>query len=208
MPQLPTWPGPKLAACRMLPAYCCSMLNLGWIARVKGLLQPRLYRSIEVATPYIVSAVFVITVMFLCYFRPNAGRIFLGCFYLAMALGVNGTFILTAPQGYADYAAMSYWPIYRDLAVWLVNLFTPVIFGILLAAYEVTVGILLLSKGWGVKVGLWAVIVFILGITPLSTLQLPWLGLAIAAGYLLTRDYPRSLPEMVMSRWPLMSDAA
>lgn len=152
-------------------------------------------------TPYIISAVFVIAVMALCYFKPNAGRIFLGCFYLAMALGVNGLFILTAPQGYADYAAQSYWPLYRDLALSLINLLTPLTFGLLLIAYEVTVGILLLSQGRGVKLGLWGVIVFILGITPLSTLQLPWLGLAVAAACLLNKDYPRSLPEMLNCRF-------
>jgi hypothetical protein len=191
------------------------MLKLGWTAPSSGATQvsrmigwPSLHRSIAMATPYIVSAVFVTGVIALCYFRPNAGRIFLGFFYLAMALGVNGALILTAPEGYASYASMSFWPLYRDLAVWLIHLLTPLVFGVLLIAYEVTLGIMLLSKGRGVKVGLCGVIVFILGIAPLSTLQLPWLGLAVAAGYLLTKDYPRSLPEMLTRRPAAMRNTA
>jgi len=38
---------------------------------------------------YIVSAVFVVSVVALCIAKPNAGRIFLGLFFLAMALGVS-----------------------------------------------------------------------------------------------------------------------
>ena len=53
--------------------------------------------------PYIVSAVFVVSVVALCIAKPNAGRIFLGLFFLAMALGVNGAFVLTGPQFYVDY---------------------------------------------------------------------------------------------------------
>ncbi len=150
--------------------------------------------------PSIVSAVFVLAVVVLCFLRPNAGRIFLGFFYLAMALGVNGAFILMAPEGYVGYLAGSYWPLYRDIAVWVVNLLSPVVFGILLAAFEITLAVLLLGKGRNVKLGLCGVILFIVGITPLSLLQLPWLGLAVAAGSLLRRDYDRSLPEMVARR--------
>lgn len=41
--------------------------------------------------PYIVSAIFVVLVVALCIAKPNAGRVFLSFFFLAMALGVNGT---------------------------------------------------------------------------------------------------------------------
>jgi hypothetical protein len=150
--------------------------------------------------PYVVSTIFVLAVLALCYFRPNAGRIFLGCFYLVMALGVNFTFILTAPQGYAGYTTMSYWPFYRDLALWVINLLSPVGLGLLLMAYEVAVGLLLLSKGQAVRLGLFGVIVFIVGITPMSTIQLPWLGFALAAAYLLRRAYTRSLLAMLARR--------
>jgi hypothetical protein len=151
-------------------------------------------------TPYVVSAVFVLGVMVACWARPNAGRIFLGFFYLAMALGVNGFFILTAPQGYIDYVSQSFWPLYREAAVWTVNLLGPVVFGVLLVAYEVAVGVLLLSKGRGVRLGLLGLIVHIVGITPLGLIQIPWLGFAVAAGYLLQKEFPQTVVEMMGRR--------
>jgi len=50
-------------------------------------------------TPYVVSTVFVLAVVVLCFARPNAGRIFLGLFFMAMGIGVHGEIILTNPQG-------------------------------------------------------------------------------------------------------------
>jgi len=41
---------------------------------------------------------FVLVVMILCYVKPNIGRIFLGFFYLLMALGVNTVLAFTNPQ--------------------------------------------------------------------------------------------------------------
>lgn len=152
------------------------------------------------AAPYVVSAVFVLAVVAFCFLKPNGGRLFLGFFYLAMALGVNGAFVLTSPDSYTGYVAGSYWPFYRDVALWLINLLTPVVFGLLLAAFEIAVAVLLLSRGRNAKIGLCAVIVFIIGIAPISTMQLPWLGFAVAAGYLLRKDYPRSIMEMLAGR--------
>ncbi len=143
--------------------------------------------------PIVASSIFVLVIMVLCFIRPNAGRIVIGLFFILMALAVNGSFILTSPHSYADYARMSYWPLYREVALWVVSLLGPVAFGLLLAAYELVVAGLLLSKRQAVKVGLAGVIVFIVGITPLSTLQIPWLGLAVAAAFLLRHDYPRAL---------------
>ncbi len=53
--------------------------------------------------PYIVTAVFVVSVVTLCIAKPNAGRIFLGLFFIAMGLGVNGAFVLTGPQFYREF---------------------------------------------------------------------------------------------------------
>jgi hypothetical protein len=41
---------------------------------------------------------FVLIVMILCLIKPNAGRIFLGIFYIIMALGINGVNAFTNPQ--------------------------------------------------------------------------------------------------------------
>ena len=42
----------------------------------------------------IVSTIFVLAVVVLCPAKPNAGRIFLGLFFLVMAIGVNITTFL------------------------------------------------------------------------------------------------------------------
>ena len=51
-------------------------------------------------TPILVSSIFVLAVVVLCFAKPNAGRIFLGIFFLVMALGVNGSFTFGNPQAY------------------------------------------------------------------------------------------------------------
>jgi hypothetical protein len=42
-------------------------------------------------------AVFSMLVLLLCLVRPGAGRIFLGIFFLVMAIGVNVVLVLVAP---------------------------------------------------------------------------------------------------------------
>lgn len=150
--------------------------------------------------PVLVSSVFVLVVVVLCFLKPNAGRIFLGLFFLVMALGVNGSFTFGNPQAYLDYASGALIPFYRDLAVAVVTFFTPVIFGLLLMAFEIAVALLLLHKGRPVKIGLIGAILFVVGISPMDTLQLVWLGLVVGLGYLLTKEYNVSVHEWVWSR--------
>jgi len=95
-----------------------------------------------VLIPIVVSSVFVVAVVILCLIKPNAGRIFLGLFFLSMALGVNGFFTFTNPQGYVDYADGALIPLYRDLALTIIEL-SPVGFGLLLMAFEITMGLLI-----------------------------------------------------------------
>ena len=46
----------------------------------------------------ITSVVFSLLVLLLCLVRPNAGRIFLGIFFLVMAIGVNVVLVLISPN--------------------------------------------------------------------------------------------------------------
>jgi hypothetical protein len=142
--------------------------------------------------PIIISSVFVLLFVVLCLTKPNAGRIFLGIFFLLMGLGVNGYFTFGNPQGYIDYASGALIPFYRDLALLIINI-NPLIFGILLILYEVVMGIFLLHKGKYVKAGLIGTILFLIAIAPNSYLQIPWLGMIIGQGYLLTKDFDHTL---------------
>jgi hypothetical protein len=65
------------------------------------------------------------------------------------------------------------------------------------AAYEITIALMMLSRGRYAKWGLIGGIVFLLAITPLGvwTLANPLLALALAL--LVRKEYDRSLPEML-----------
>jgi hypothetical protein len=147
--------------------------------------------------PFLISSAFVLAVVLLCFLKPNAGRIFLGLFFLVMALGVNGSFTFGNPQAYLDYAAGALIPLYRDLAVPVISI-SPVAFGILLMAFEISMGVLILHKQTSVKIGLAGTMLFLIGMAPLSWLQVPWLGLIAAEAYLFRRDFDQSLLDMFL----------
>jgi hypothetical protein len=149
--------------------------------------------------PLLVSSVFVLVVVVLCLVNPRIGRVFMGIFFLAMALGVNGSFTFSNPKAYVDYAEGALIPFYRDLAVSVVSI-SPVIFGLLLMTFEITVGLLILYKQKFVKIGLVGTILFLIGIAPLSWLQIPWLGLIVGNVYLLTREFDVTFWDMARSK--------
>jgi hypothetical protein len=149
--------------------------------------------------PIIVSCVFVLAVMILCLTKPNAGRIFLGLLFLVMAIGVNGSFTFTNPQAYVEYASGALIPFYRDIALAVVEL-NPVFFGLLLMAFEIVMGLLLLHKRKSVKIGLTGTMAFLIGIAPLSFLQIPWLGLLIGQTYLLTQEFDFTFLDIMKSK--------
>jgi hypothetical protein len=149
--------------------------------------------------PILVSSVFVLAVVVLCIAKPNAGRIFLGFFFLVMALGVNGLFTFSNPQAYLDYASGALIPFYRMLAVTVVSI-NPFVFGLLLMAFEVSMGLLLLHKTKSVKAGLIGTMLFLVGISPLGWIQIPWLGLIVAQAYLFKQDFDHSFFEMIRSK--------
>lgn len=140
---------------------------------------------------------FCVAVLALCALRPAAGRVFVGVFFLVMAVGVNVVLALVAPgQFVALGTETALVPLYRWFFENVVAL-APPLFGLLAAAYEVTVGLMMLSRGRYAKWGIAGGIVFLVGITPLGvwTLANPVMALALAA--LLRRKYERSLPEML-----------
>lgn len=146
--------------------------------------------------PMIVSSIFILAIVILCFARPNAGRIVLGIFFLVMALGVNGSFTFGNPQAYLDYAEGAMIPLYRDLALRVITI-SPVAFGVLLMVFEITMGLLILHKQKSVKIGLAGTMLFLAGMAPLSWLQVPWLGLIVAEIYLFRQEFDRSLLEML-----------
>lgn len=127
----------------------------------------------------------------------NAARLAFGGFYLAMAT-VNATVILpNAAASYTDIANNLAWPGFDWL---LLHLVVPaaVPFTLLLIAFEVSVAVLMLSKGQRVRLGLLAAIAFQIGLAPLmSWYELGNVPLVAWALLLLARDYDRSLWDLV-----------
>jgi hypothetical protein len=145
-------------------------------------------------------AVFCLLVLLLCLVRPYAGRVFVGIFFLIMAVGVNVILVLVAPDQFVALGTGApVVPLYRWFFENVVAL-APPLFGLLAAAYEITIALMMLSKGRYVKWGLIGGIVFLIAITPLGiwTLGNPIMALALA--YLLTKEYDRSFLEMLHLR--------
>ena len=94
-----------------------------------------------------VSAVFSLLVLILCLVRPNAGHIFVGIFFMVMAIGVNVVLVFVAPDqfvalGTNETLVPLYWWFFEDVVA-----LVPPLFGLLAAAYEVTIALMMLSKG-------------------------------------------------------------
>jgi hypothetical protein len=151
-------------------------------------------------TPYVVSTVFVLAVVVLCFARPNAGRIFLGLFFMAMGIGVHGAIILTNPQVYMGFGNGALIPLYRELSLRVIAALSPVLFGLLVAAFEIAVGLMVLNKQKYVKMGLLGMTVFEIALTPFDAIQFIWLGLAVGQVYLLTKEFDTTFLEMLRSR--------
>ncbi|WP_455834314.1 hypothetical protein [Pseudarthrobacter siccitolerans] len=125
--------------------------------------------------------------------RPNSARIFIGIFFIVMALGVNALLSILAPEVFISLGTGE--PLI-PLYVWLfenVVAVAPAVFGIVAAAGEITVGLLILSRGRRVKLGLMGAIAFLLVITPLGVWTLPNPLMAAGLARLLTKEYPRAL---------------
>jgi hypothetical protein len=144
-------------------------------------------------------SVFCIAILILCLVRPGAGRIFVGLFFLVMAIGVNIVLILIAPDLFValgtDDALI---PLYRWFFEDVVAL-APPLFGLLAAAYEVAIALLMLNRGERVKWGLIGGIVFLIGITPLGAWTLANPVMALALALLLRKEYDRSFAQMLRS---------
>jgi hypothetical protein len=143
------------------------------------------------------AAVFYLVIGVLCWWRPGAGRIFWGRVYLAMALGVNVVLVVVAPDQFVALGADA--PLVPFVATFFERVVaqSPPLFGLLAAAYEVAVGLLLLGKGRWVTWGVIAGIVHLIGITPLGVWTLANPVGALALVMLLRQSYDRSLVELL-----------
>jgi hypothetical protein len=141
--------------------------------------------------------VFCALVLLLCLIRPHAGRVFVGVFFLIMAVAVNVVLVLVAPEQFVAMGTEA--PIVPPYEWFFENVvaLAPSLFGLLAAAYEVAIALMMLSKGRYAKWGLIGGICFLVAITPLGVWTLGNPIMALALAYLLTKKYDRSLLQML-----------
>ncbi len=139
---------------------------------------------------------FVLVVMILCFVKPNIGRLFLGFFYLVMALGINTVLAFTNPQSIVQMGENSLIELYRIFFSNVVSL-APIPFILLVAVFEIIMGLLILNKHIKVKLGLIGTTIFLCLITPFGFIQLPWLGIALIQLYLMRKDFDKTFIEII-----------
>jgi len=148
-------------------------------------------------SPLAVSTVFLAAILVLCIVRPRAGRWFVGLFFLAMGLGVNLTFVLRDPSQFVALGtAEPLVPLYAAFFEQVVGR-APVLWGLLVVAFQLVVGVLLLGRGPSVRWGLAGATVFLLAITPLGPWTLANPLLAVALATLWRRPHDASLLDAV-----------
>ena len=130
----------------------------------------------------------------------NVVRIVFGFVMLAGA-AVNAFFALTQPGIYDTFGDMAILPFYRNL--WR-SLVVPniLVFLALTVLFELTTGILLLSEGAAVKVGMGMAILFFLALVPFW-----WKGgaiinvvFAVIMALLLCYDYDKNIVDLITRR--------
>ena len=141
---------------------------------------------------------FVLFVIILCIVKPNIGRIFLGIFYLIMAIGINIVNAITNPQSTVQMGEASLIGFYRTIFSEVVSKI-PVLFILAIALFQIAMGLLILNKHKYVKYGLIGTSIFLILITPFGYIQIPWLGIAAIQLYLLTKDFDKTFIEIIGS---------
>lgn len=145
-------------------------------------------------TPVTVILSFALLLLVLAVFKPQAGRIVFGVFFLLMAWGVNVPMVLHDPSLYVAAGANAYIPFYR----WFftrVLAWNPVPFVIGLILFETAVGLLVLSKGRWARIGLGLGALFCLGIAWIGVEGLMMPSVAIAPLVMLRPTFEKSVFE-------------
>jgi len=113
-----------------------------------------------------------------------------------MALGVNTVLAFTNPQSIVKMGEDSLIEFYRIFFSNLVSL-APIPFILLVAIFEIIMGLLILNKHIKVKLGLIGTTIFLCLITPFGFIQLPWLGIALIQLYLMRKDFDKTFIEII-----------
>lgn len=145
----------------------------------------------SIINPFSVIITFAIILAVLAYFRPKTGRMVVGIFFLTMALGVNVPILLTDPTLFAATGAKAFLPIYRWFFGEILANY-PIPFVIALILFEMSVGVLILSKGKAVRLGLMAASLFCLFLTPVGMEEITSPLLIVSFVILMRYEFPET----------------
>jgi len=157
-------------------------------------------------TPVTVILSFALFLLALAVFKPQAGRIVFGIFFLLMAWGVNFPIMLTNPMSFVTTGEHAYIPFYRWFFT-TVLAWNPLPFIVLLIGLETSIGVLSLSKGRWAQLGLGMGAFFCLAIAWVCKEALLMPTVAVAPLLLMRKEFPASLVEMIGTLWPMRNYA-
>jgi hypothetical protein len=152
-------------------------------------------------TPVTVILSFALLLLVLALFRPQAGRIVFGVFFLLMAWGVNFPMVLSNPSLYVAAGEHALIPFYRWFFTHVLVL-NPPLFVAGLIAFETGVGLLVLGNGRQARGGLPLGALFCLGIAWIGVEGVMMPAVALAPLLLARRDFPASLVELAAAHLP------
>jgi hypothetical protein len=123
-------------------------------------------------------------------------RVAFGVFFLGMATYNAVLVVPRAGDAYRDVAAIAWPGVDRLVLELVVPAAVPI--AVALVVFELGVGLLVLSRGRAVRIGLLAAVAFMVALAPLmSWYELANVPLVAVALLLLTRDHDRGLPDLV-----------
>ena len=141
--------------------------------------------------------IFCVLFLGFCIWKPLAARMFIGLFFIVMAIAVNWVLSLAAPDLFVGLGANAPLLSFYEWVFTDVVARAPQAVGILAGVGEIVLGVLMLSKGRWAAVGLVGAIAFLLLITPLGVWTLPNPIMALGLGYLVTKPLGKSLADVV-----------
>ncbi len=128
--------------------------------------------------------------------KPFVARMFLGFFFMVMALGVNLSLALSDPRQFVALGSESYILFYRYIFdQWVAA--EPLVFIIPVILFELIAGVMILGREGGARSALLGVTIFLVLIAPLNQATLPNLILAAETWLLIRDDLGRSLLDAV-----------
>lgn len=150
----------------------------------------------SIINPYTTIIALALFMILFAIWKPQVSRIFLGIFFIVMALGVNLSFVLTDPTLFVEAGRNALLPIYKWFFT-VVLAWNPVVFAIPLILIEITIGGLILCKGKYVRYGMIAAVIFCLLLTPVGKEELTSPLMAIAPAIMIHKQFDLSLWDLI-----------